>query len=117
MMSYAYVVVALLLAALLIFAATRKLSHRPDVVASYARVGVPAQRLNVLAMLLIAAAAGLVAGIVVAPAGVAAAACLVAYFAVATAAHVRHRDLANIAMPIVLLVMAAVALALRIGLG
>jgi ethanolamine transporter EutH len=66
---------------------------------------------------LLTGALGLVAGIVVAPIGIAAAACLVAYFALAIVAHGRHRDLANIVTPIVMLVLSAIALALALALA
>ena len=43
--------VSVLLAALLVVTAARKLGHRPAVVATYRRVGVPEERLNQLAVL------------------------------------------------------------------
>src|SRR5690606_16274285 len=91
----AYLLVSLLLAALLVYAGVRKLSHRPAVVASYAKVGVPEERLNLLAAVLFAGAAGLVAGVFIEPLGIAAAAGLVIYFLAALTAHVVHRDLGN----------------------
>ena len=109
-----YIVASALLALLLVYAAGRKLSHRPDVVASYARVGVPEHRLGVLAMLLLAGAIGIVAGIFVAAIGIAAALCLVVYFALAIVAHVRHEDLANLPTPMVMLVLSVVVLVLRL---
>src|ERR687892_477805 len=66
-------VVSALLAALLAFSAIRKLSHRPEVVATYTRVGVPEDRLNYLALILLAAAAGVVVGLFWGPPGVVAA--------------------------------------------
>src|SRR5690606_32762141 len=60
-----YLIASLLLAALLVYAGVRKLSHDPDVVASYARVGVPEARLDLLAAVLFAGAAGVLAGIIV----------------------------------------------------
>ena len=62
-----------MLAAHLVFTAARKLSHRGDVVASCERVGVPENRLNALAVVLLAGAAGLIAGLWWPPIGVAAA--------------------------------------------
>jgi hypothetical protein len=99
---------------MLAFAAIRKLSHRPEVVASYARVGVPEEKLDYLAFILLAGAAGLLAGLLWAPFGVAAAIGLVAYFALAIGAHVRHNDLEHVATPIVIALLAAGALALRL---
>jgi DoxX-like family len=103
-------VVCGLLAALLLASALLKLSHKPAVVASYARAGVPERWLNALAMLLIAAAGALVAGLFWAPLGIAASAGLVGYFAVAIAFHVRVRDFAPLGMPVLLEALAIVAL-------
>jgi len=114
-MSIAIAAVSLPLAALLVLTALRKLSHRPDVVATYTRVGVPEERLNLLAALLLAGAAGLVAGLFVTPLGVAAAAALVAYFALAIGAHLRARDTANVFMPALYLLLALAALVLHIA--
>jgi hypothetical protein len=114
-MFIAAAVVSSLLAALLAFAAIRKLSHRPDVVASYRRVGVPEDKLNALALVLLAGAAGLVAGLFWGPLGLAAAAGVACYFLVAITAHVRFRDLANILTPLVIELMAVAALALRLA--
>lgn len=108
-------IVSILLATLLAFAAVRKLSHRRAVVESYARVGVPEDRLDQLAGLLLLGAAGLLAGLVWAPLGVAAAAALTLYFLLAIAAHVRAGDLANLATPIVIFVLAVAALILRLA--
>lgn len=108
-------VVSVLLAAVLVFSATQKLSHDEAVVRSYAEVGVPASRLNALAVLLLAGAAGLLGGLVWTPLGVAAASALVVYFLLAVAAHVRVGDQARLAVPLALLVLAAAALALRLA--
>ncbi|MEV6110189.1 DoxX family protein [Streptomyces sp. NPDC051940] len=111
----AIVIVAVVLAALLAVSAALKLSHRPDVVAGYARVGVPEERLNALAGLLLAGAAGLLAGLFLKPLGVAAAACLTCYFLLACAAHVRSRDTAHLPTPLVLLALAAAELLLLLA--
>jgi hypothetical protein len=108
-------IVSLLLAALLVFTAARKLSHRPAVVATYRRVGVPEERLNLLAALLLAGAAGLVVGLWWGPAGVVTAAALVVYFALAIGAHVRAHDTANLAAPIGYLVLSAATLVLHLS--
>lgn len=89
-----------LLAALLAFTAGRKLSHRESVVRSYLRVGVREEMLNLLAAILLAAAAGLLVGLAWPPIGLAAAIGLVCYFAVAIASHFRADDQAHVAMPI-----------------
>jgi hypothetical protein len=103
-------VVSILLAALLVFAAVRKLSHRPDVVASYTRVGVPEDRLDQLAWILLAGAAGLIAGLFWPPIGVAAGMGLVVYFLVAIAAHVRSGDARNLPVPVVMELLAVASL-------
>ena len=104
--------VSCLLAALAGFAALRKLSHRPEVVASYTAVGVPEERLDALAAILLAGAAGLVAGLLWAPIGVAAAAGFVVYFLVAIAAHVRAGDARHLPTPVVMELLAVAALVL-----
>jgi len=113
-MSALYLLASLLLAALLVYAGVRKLSHRADVVASYARVGVPEGRLNLLAAVLFAGAAGLLAGIIIEPLGIAAAAGLVVYFLAAVIAHLMHRDLRNMGTPLVMLALATSVLVLRL---
>jgi DoxX-like family len=111
----ATIAVSILLAAALAYAAVRKLSHRPDVVESYARVGVPEDKLDYLACILLAGAAGLLAGLFWAPIGIAAAVGLVAYFVLAIAAHVRAHDVDNLPTPVVIELLAATALVLRLA--
>jgi ubiquitin len=113
-MSTITAVVTVLLAAILAFAAIRKLTHREDVVASYAKVGVPEERLNQLAFILLLGAAGLLLGLGWAPVGIAAAVGVVVYFMLAIVAHVRHDDAGNLATPVAIEVMAVAALALQI---
>jgi hypothetical protein len=108
-------IVSALLAALLVLTAARKLSHRDEVVASYARVGVPEARLNQLAMILLSGAAGLIVGIVWAPVGVAAAIGLIAYFAVAVSAHIRADDARRLPTPLAFEALAVAALVLRLA--
>jgi hypothetical protein len=108
-------VVSSLLAAILAFSAIRKLSHQPQVVATYTRVGVPEDKLDYLALILLAGAAGLVVGLFWGPLGVAAAVGLVVYFLLAIAAHIRADDAAHLPTPVVIELMAVVALALRAG--
>lgn len=105
-------VISVLLAALLVFAAVRKLSHRPEVVASYTRVGVPEDRLDQLAWILLAGAAGLVAGLFWPPVGVAAGIGLVVYFLLAIVAHVRADDARNLPTPVALELLAVASLVL-----
>jgi DoxX-like family len=109
MMFVARVIVASLLAAALVYTAVRKLTHAPKVVADYARAGVPERWLTPLAFLLIAAALGLVAGIVWAPLGAVTACALVAYFAVAIGFHIRHADARHASTPTLLALMSIAA--------
>jgi len=108
-------VVSSLLAALLAFSAIRKLSHRPEVVATYTRVGVPEDKLDYLALILLAGAAGLVVGLFWGPLGVAAAVGLVVYFLLAIGAHIRADDAVHLPTPVVIELMAVAALVLRAG--
>jgi DoxX-like family len=112
-MSTIAAVVTVLLAAILAFAAARKLTHREDVVAAYAKVGVPEDRLNQLACILLAGAAGLLLGLAWAPIGIAAAGGVVVYFLLAIAAHVRHRDIGNLPAPIAIEALAVTAVVLQ----
>ena len=114
-MSTPLAIVCGLLAALLLASAVMKLRHKPGVVASYARAGVPERWLNPLAAVLMTAAVSLVAGLFWAPLGIAAAGGLVLYFAAAIAFHVRARDFAQLGMPMLLegLALAALWLLLR----
>ena len=114
-MFVATVVVSALLAAVLAFAAVRKLSHQPEVVRSYLRVGVPEEKLDYLAVILLAGAAGLVAGLFWAPIGVAAAIGVVCYFLLAIAAHIRAGDTEHLPTPVVIELTAAAGLILRLA--
>ena len=113
-MSTITAVVIVLLAAILAAAAIRKLTHREDVVASYTKVGVPEERLNQLAMILLLGAAGLLLGLAWTPIGIASAAGVVVYFVLAIAAHVRHGDAAHLPTPVTIEAIAVAALALQI---
>lgn len=108
-------IVSVVLAAMLVATAVRKLGHAPDVVATYTRVGVPEARLNLLAAVLVAGAAGLVAGLAWAPLGIAAATGLVCYFAFAIGAHLRADDLKPLPTPVAFAVLAVAALVLRLA--
>ena len=114
-MFVATVAISVLLAGTVTLAAVRKLSHRTEVVQSYARVGVPEDRLDRLAVVLLAGAAGLLLGLAWAPLGIAAAIGLIAYFVLAIAAHIRADDLTNLPTPAVIELLALAALALRLA--
>jgi hypothetical protein len=107
--------VTALLALALGYSAARKLTHRPEVVQTYTRVGVPEERLDQLAAILLAGALGLVVGLFWPPIGVAAGVGILVYFAVAIAAHFRANDVAHAPTPIAIEAFAVAALALRIA--
>lgn len=109
------VVLSVLLALAIAYSAARKLTHAPEVVSSYALAGVPEERLNLLAAVLFAGAAGLLTGLAWEPLGVAAAAALAVYFAVAVGFHIRNGDAAHLATPLVLALLAAAIVAVRLA--
>lgn len=111
-MSTALYLITAVLAAALAYSAILKLSSRPAVVESYARVGVQARRMPLLAAVLLLGAAGVLVGWWWTPIGLAAAAALVVYFALALIAHATHRDLAHAATPLAIFVLAATTTAL-----
>ena len=111
----ATIAVSALLALLLAFSAAMKLTHREEVVQSYLRAGVPEERLNPLAAVILAGAVGLIAGLFWAPLGIAAAAALVCYFLVAIAFHIRAGDERSIPMPLALALLAVAAMVLRLA--
>jgi DoxX-like family len=106
--------VSVLLAAVLAFSAIRKLSHQERVVQSYVRAGVPEDKLDYLAIILLAGAAGLCLGLFWAPIGVAAGIGVTCYFIVAVAFHVRADDAEHLPTPLVIALTAAAALILRL---
>jgi DoxX-like family len=114
-MSIATAIVSSLLAALISYSAARKLSHRERFIEGYLRVGVPEDKLNYLAAILLAGAAGLVLGHFWAPIGVAAAMGVILYFGSAIAFHLRADDARNLPTPLILLVLAAAALVLQLA--
>jgi hypothetical protein len=114
-MFVATVVVSVVLAAAMAGAGLRKLTHRPHVVQAYVRVGVPEDRLDYLAMILLAGAAGLLVGLVWSPIGVVAAVGTVCYFLLAVAAHLRAHDTGNLPAPVVMTLLAIAALVLRLA--
>lgn len=114
-MFVATIIVSALLAALLAFAAVRKLSHRPELVQTYVRLGVPEDKINHLAVILLAGAAGLILGLFWAPVGLAAALGVVCYFIAAIAFHIRADDLGNLPTPVVIALIGAATLTLRLA--
>lgn len=114
-MFIAAAIVAVVLAALLVYSAGRKLSHAAEVVRDYARVGVPERRLNALAAILLVGAAALLGGLLWRPLGLAAAACLAAYFAIACGFHIRFRDTRHLPTPAVMVTLAISSLVLQLA--
>jgi hypothetical protein len=114
-MLVASAILSSLLAALLAHSAIRKLSHDEMVVQTYVRAGVPEEWLNRLALILLAAATALIAGVFWAPLGIAAALAVTCYFVVAIAFHVHAGDAEHLPTPALLAVIAAAALALRVA--
>jgi DoxX-like family len=89
--------------------------HRERFVQGYVRVGVPEDKLDYLAIILLTGAAGLMLGLVWAPIGVAAAGGVTLYFLVAIGFHIRAHDTEHLPTPLVIAVLAAAALALRLA--
>jgi hypothetical protein len=103
------------LAGFLVFSGVRKLTHQPRVVQSYIRAGVPEEKLNLLALILFAASAGLIAGLFWVPIGIASAIAIIIYFLGAVVLHVRANDVEHMLTPFLVAVFAAVVLILQIA--
>ncbi|MFJ5827952.1 DoxX family protein [Streptomyces sp. NPDC093089] len=111
-MFIAHAVVAALLALAATGSAFMTFTKNPQVVGSMTKAGVPEGMLPLLATAKAAGALGPLAGLLVAPLGVAAAVGLVLYFAGAAVAHLRVKDYEP-APAAVLTLIAAAALVLR----
>ncbi|MFI5764416.1 DoxX family protein [Streptomyces sp. NPDC051563] len=111
-MFIAYAVVAGLLALTLAASATFTLQHNPSITESMTKVGVPDSWLPRLATLKAAGAIGLIAGLWLAPLGIAAAIGVTLYFLGAIVFHLRAKDY-NFAPAAVLALVAIAALVLR----
>lgn len=117
-MYVAYIIVSAIFAVMLTMSARMKLVREPLAVEVIGDVvGVPLRFFPVLALLEIAGAVGLLIGIGLEGLGVAAGACLVVYFTVAISSHVRKHDLVpgHLGPPVMMLVISALALALRLA--
>lgn len=84
----------------------------PQILETMSRLGVPADKVRVLGVIKLAAAAGLAAGFTVGGLHVVTGAALFLYFAIATTAHVRVRDGARHTAPAFVLCALAVAFTL-----
>lgn len=111
-MFIATAVVSGLLAVTLLASARIKLVKDEAGIAVMTKIGVPVDKLWLLAVAEIAGAAGLVAGLFWWPIGVAAAIGVILYFLGAIAFHLRAHD-NHLAPPTVLLLVSIAALALR----
>ncbi|MFV0318670.1 MAG: DoxX family protein [Microthrixaceae bacterium] len=117
-MFIAAVIVSVLLAFIAASSAAMKLQRHPQVVAAInGTVGVPMERLPVLAMLELAGALGLIIGLWVTPIGVAAATGLFLYFLGAVIAHVRVGDTKGVRQPVLPLVLSVAAIILLVVSG
>jgi DoxX-like family len=117
-MYVAYIIVAGVFAVMLTMSARMKLVRDPlavEVIGGI--VGVPLRLFPTLALLEVAGAAGLLAGIGLKALGVAAGAALVAYFIGAITSHLRKHDLVpgHVGPPTMMLAISAAALALRLA--
>ncbi|MFI9508558.1 DoxX family protein [Nocardia sp. NPDC052566] len=113
-MFVATVVVSVLLAAALTLSGILKITRNPRVVPGYAAIGVPDNWLTPLGAVLIAGAVGLVAGLWLAPVGIAAAIGLILYFLGGIGFHARAKDWKGLVAPVLILLVAVVALDLRL---
>jgi len=113
-MEIANVATSISLAAFLAFAAVRKLTREPRIAESYIKAGVPEDKLAHLAVILLIAAAGLIAGLFWGPIGIAAGIGIIIYFLGAVVSHLRANDVAHVAMPVLVAMFAAIVLMLQI---
>ncbi|HYB34676.1 MAG TPA: DoxX family protein [Mycobacterium sp.] len=114
-MNTAYVIVIVTTAILTAAVAVADYISARFVLANSAKVGVPRSWLPTLGTLKLAAAVGLIVGLIGLPAiGIAAAAGLVLFFVGAVVTHIRARVLYNIAFPGGFLVLAIASLALMV---
>ncbi|MGB3409915.1 MAG: DoxX family protein [Microthrixaceae bacterium] len=114
-MFIATVIVSILLALMVTMSAAMKLQKNDKVVEGiHGTVGVPLNMFPVLAGLELAAAAGLIIGLWIAPIGIAAAIGLTVYFLGAIISHIRVGDTKGIGGPMLPLALSIAALVLRL---
>ncbi|MDJ0393218.1 DoxX family protein [Rhodococcus sp. G-MC3] len=114
-MFIATLIVSIFLAVALTFSAVGKLTKNPAVIPIMEAVGVPADKIPVLAYLEIAGAIGLLVGLFWWPIGVAAAIGVILYFVGAVIAHVRVKDIKGTGPAAFLTLVAVAALVLRLN--
>jgi hypothetical protein len=114
-MFVAYIVVAVLLAAVLAMSGRGKLVKDERIVKGLTGAGVPLSWFPLLAAAELAGALGLLVGIFFAPLGIAAAIGIIAYFVGAVITHVRVSDFKGLPTPAVILVVSVVTLIFRLA--
>jgi hypothetical protein len=114
-MFIAYVVVAVVLALMSIGTANAKIRGLEPAASGLLAAGVPRSWFVPLALLNLAGAGGLLAGIAWRPLGIAAATGLLLYFIGALGFHVRAREFKGLPMAVIFAVLSAVALTLGIA--
>lgn len=114
-MFIATIVVSVILAALLAMAASMKLRRNEELVQSYIKLGIPIDKINYLAYLLLAGAVGLLLGLFWGPVGIAAAIGVVLYFLGAIVVHLRAKDTKGLGGPATYLVLGIIALSLQVA--
>lgn len=110
-MTIVFSILSVVLAVVLVLSAVAKLTHNPAIDDGMTKVGVPLDRMWLLALLEIAGAVGLVVGLFWWPIGAAAAIGVILYFVGALIFHARVRDTA-VAGPLGLLAVAVAVLVL-----
>jgi hypothetical protein len=110
-----YAVIGVLLAVGLLMSASAKLTRNQRIVDGLTGAGVPLSMFPFLAACEIAGPIGLVVGLWFAPLGIAAAIGIVLYFIGALWVHLRKRDFKSLSSPLVILILAVVALVARIA--
>jgi DoxX-like family len=114
-MFLAYIILAIVRVAQIIFSSVSKFRHTPRVVKTIVEgAHVPIQWLPWLAICELAGAAGILIGIVWAPLGIAAASGLVLYFVGALFAHAHAGDFRGMGTPVVPLLFSVAVLVVRI---
>lgn len=114
-MFLAYIILAILRAAQIVFSSVGKFRRTPRVVKTIVEgAKVPVQWLPWLAACEIAGAIGILIGIAWTPLGIAAASGLVLYFVGALVAHVRAGDFKGMLTPVIPLLFSVVVLVTRI---
>ena len=114
-MFIAYIVVAVIFAAVLAMSGRGKLVKDERIVKPLTGIGVPLSWFPLLATAEIAGALGLLVGIFFAPLGIAAAIGTILYFVGAIIFHVRASDLKGLPAPAVMLLLGALALIFRLA--